>query len=283
MEQGMREVAKSSYRLKLSEDAIEKGVPSANIRRLAFDLSSLDSVRKATAEINAYPESQFTSILINNAAASFGPFGLTPDKLEHQTATDYIGPFLFTKLLAPKILAAGTANYVSRVVFASSSGHAFGTGVNFTTLGHPDPEKYNDANAYFQAKSANILSAIESSKSSKGRSMRIVSTPVKEESIPALQSFGILGPDGQPNTEIFEWKTIPQGAATTVAAAFDTQFNDKPGAYLSDSNEANKDIAGHSSDPVNAAKLWTVTEEIIGESLHSRVSLSVPSSGFGSR
>jgi hypothetical protein len=25
---------------------------------------------------------------------------------------------------------------------------------------------------------------------------------------------GMLGPDGQPNREKFEWKTIPQGAAT---------------------------------------------------------------------
>jgi hypothetical protein len=36
----------------------------------------------------------------------------------------------------------------------------------------------------------------------------------KEESIPGMQALGILGPDGQPNTEKFQWKTIPQGAAT---------------------------------------------------------------------
>ncbi|KAJ7098895.1 hypothetical protein C8R44DRAFT_888741 [Mycena epipterygia] len=280
----------NSERLKLSEDAIKKDVPSANIRRLVFDLSSLVAVRKAAAEVNAYPEP--IHVLINNAAASFGPFRLTADKLEHQTATGHIGPFLFTKLLAPKILAAGTASYVPRVVFVSSSGHAFGTGVNFTTLGHPDPEKYNNADAYFQVKSANILSAIELSKRSKGKinaySLHpgVIDTNIgqKEDSIPVLQSFGgliffssgrslwltqdpkgILGPDGKPNTETFEWKTIPQGAATTMAAVFDTRFNDKPGAYLSDSNEANKDVAGHSSDPVNATKLWTVTEEIISE------------------
>ncbi|KAJ7122437.1 NAD-P-binding protein [Mycena epipterygia] len=261
----------NSERLKLSEDAIKKEVPSANIRRLVLDLSSLAAVRKAAAEVNAYPEP--IHVLINNAAASFGPFRLTADKLEHQTATDHIGPFLFTKLLAPKILAAGTASYVPRVVFVSSSGHAFGTGVNFTTLGHPDPEKYNSADAYFQAKSANILTAIELSKRSKGKinaySLHpgVIYTNIgqKEESIPVLQSIGILDSDGKPNTETLEWKTIPQGAATNVAAAFDTRFNDKPGAYLSDCNEANKDVAGHSSDPVNAAKLWTVTEEIIGE------------------
>ncbi|KAJ7142300.1 hypothetical protein C8R44DRAFT_846397 [Mycena epipterygia] len=261
----------NSERLKLSEDAIKKEVPSANIRRLVLDLSSLAAVRKAAAEVNAYPEP--IHVLVHNAAATIGAFKLTADKLESQVATDHIGPFLLTKLIAPKILAAGTASYVPRVVFVSSSGHAWGNGVNFETLGHPDAEKYQATDAYFQAKSANVLTAIEISKRSKGKingySLHpgVIYTNInqKEESIPTMQALGVLGPDGKPNTEKMEWKTIPQGAATTVTAAFDTRLNDKPGAYLSDCNEANKDVGAHSSDPVNAAKLWTVTEEIVGE------------------
>ncbi|KAJ7142309.1 hypothetical protein C8R44DRAFT_923836 [Mycena epipterygia] len=210
-----------------------------NFERLVLDLSSLAAVRKAAAEVNAYPEP--IHVLINNAAASFGEFKLTVDKLENQMATDHIGPFLFTKLIAPKILATGTASYVPRVVFVASIGHSFGTGVNFDTIAHPDSANYTDTDAYSQAKSANVLTAIEISKRSKGR---------------------INGYSLHPGVE---WKTLPQGAATTVTAAFDTRLNDKPGAYLFDCNEATKDIAPHSSDPVNAAKLWTITEEIIGE------------------
>jgi hypothetical protein len=44
------------FRLKLSEDAIKKDIPTANIRRLTLDLSSLAGVRKAAAEVNAYSE-----------------------------------------------------------------------------------------------------------------------------------------------------------------------------------------------------------------------------------
>jgi hypothetical protein len=44
------------FRLKLSEDAIKKDVPTANIRRLTVDLSLLADVRKAAAEVNAYSE-----------------------------------------------------------------------------------------------------------------------------------------------------------------------------------------------------------------------------------
>jgi hypothetical protein len=43
--------------LKLSEEAIKKEVPGANIRQLVLDLSSLAAVRKAAAEVNQYSES----------------------------------------------------------------------------------------------------------------------------------------------------------------------------------------------------------------------------------
>ncbi|KAK7013304.1 short-chain dehydrogenase/reductase family protein [Favolaschia claudopus] len=43
-------------RLKLTEEALKKELPGANIRRLILDLSSLAAVRKAAAEVNEYPE-----------------------------------------------------------------------------------------------------------------------------------------------------------------------------------------------------------------------------------
>ncbi|KAJ6630141.1 hypothetical protein B0H10DRAFT_1867562 [Mycena sp. CBHHK59/15] len=258
-------------RLKLSEDAIKKDVPSANIRRLALDLSSLAAIRKAAAEVNAYPEP--LHVLIHNAAATIGPLKVTVDNLESQMVTDHIGPFLLTKLIAPKLLSTSTASYTPRVVFVSSMGHGFGTGVDFDNLGKPDAAAYTAMGAYFQAKSANVLTAIELSKRSKGSinaySLHpgVIYTNInqKEESIADMQALGVLGPDGQPNPA-HDWKTIPQGAATTVAAAFDPRLNGKPGAYLDNSTEANKDVAPHSSDPANAERLWELTEKIIGES-----------------
>ncbi|KAF7336959.1 Short-chain dehydrogenase/reductase family protein [Mycena venus] len=258
-------------RLKLSEEAIKKDVPTANIRRLTLDLASLAGVRKAAAEVNSYSEP--IHVLIHNAAATIGPFKVTTDGLESQIGTDHVGPFLLTKLLVSKLLAATTPSYTPRVVFVSSGAHAFGQGVNFDTIGRPNPETYSSMGAYFEAKSANILTAIELSKRSKGAinaySLHpgIIFTNInqKEEAIPAMQAFDILGRDGLPNEEKFQWKTIPQGAATTVAAAFDPRISDKPGSYLDDSKIANEAVASHSSDPVIAERLWTVTEKIIGE------------------
>ncbi|KAJ6554943.1 hypothetical protein DFH09DRAFT_1165961 [Mycena vulgaris] len=261
----------NAERLKLVEEAIKQEIPSAYLRPLILDLSSLAAVRKAAAEVNAYPEP--LHVLIHNAAAPIGPFKLTVDNLESQMATDHIGPFLLSKLLSPKLLATRTADYTPRVVFVSSVGHGFCSGVDFNTFGKPEPAGYDPLQAYNLAKSANILTAIELSKRFKGQINAYSLHPgtiytnimQTEEAVTGLQAGGVLGPDGLPSEEKFTFKTIPQGAATTIVAAFDPGLNDKPGAYLSDCTAANHLIAPPSSDPANAEKLWTLTESIVGE------------------
>lgn len=158
----------SMRRLKLSEQEIKKQVPAANIRRLTLDLSSLEATRKAAAEVNAYPL-EVIHVLINNAAAPIVPFKLTVDKLENQIATDHVGPFLFTNLIAPKILAARTSTYTPRVVFVSSMAYTFGSGIDLSYIEKPDSAQHGNMNSYIQAKTANILTAIELSKRSKGK------------------------------------------------------------------------------------------------------------------
>ncbi|KAJ6584395.1 hypothetical protein B0H19DRAFT_926005, partial [Mycena capillaripes] len=157
----------NSERLRIAEDTIKKQIPSANLRPLCFDLSSLAAVRKAAAEVNAYPES--LRVLIHNAAGGIGSLKLTVDNLESQMATNHIGPFLFTKLIAPKILATRTAEYTPRVISVSSGGYAMSNGVNFETFGKPDPESYTIFNGYVETKAANVLMGIELSKRSKGQ------------------------------------------------------------------------------------------------------------------
>ncbi|KAF7333491.1 Short-chain dehydrogenase/reductase family protein [Mycena venus] len=249
-------------RLKLSEDAIKQDVPTANVRRLTLDLASLANVRKAAAEVNAYSEP--IHVLIHNAAAAIGSFKLTADGFENQMGTDHVGPFLLTKLLVRKLLASATASYTPRVVFVSSAAHAAGPGINFDTIEHPNAETYNNFSAYFEAKSANVLTAIELSKRSKGAINAYSLHPgavftninQKEETIAGLQAFARKESNGRP---------FSQGAATTIAAAFNPSINDKPGAYLENSTVANESVAAHSSDAANAARLWTLTEKIIGE------------------
>ncbi|KAJ7626595.1 hypothetical protein DFH06DRAFT_1443520 [Mycena polygramma] len=257
----------NAERMKIAQDTIKSEVPSANIRPLMVDLSSLGSVRKAAAEVNAYPEP--LHILINNAAGGSWEFQLTEDNIVSQMATSHVGPFLLTKLLTRKLLAARTAQYTPRVVFVSSEAQAAGTGVNFDSLAKPDPASYEPMQMYGEVKAANVLTALELSKRSKGQINAYSLHPgriTKREGVSeVMQKMGILTADKQPNKDL-PWKTLGQGAATTMIAALDPTLDDKPGAYLVDCVVANGAVAPHSSDPANAEKLWSLTENIIGES-----------------
>ncbi|KAJ7248270.1 NAD-P-binding protein [Mycena haematopus] len=266
-------------RLKLAEDALKKEVPGANIRPLVLDLASLDAVRKAAAEVNAYPE--HIDILINNAASSICPFRLTVDGFEQQIATAHLGPFLFAALILPKILAAHTASYTPRVVYVASGAHAWCSGVNLAELEHPNESTYKGMQAYAQAKSVNILTSRELTRRAGGRINAYSLTPgavltnfVQNESAhDELLAHGIITEDGKPNLNTpFPWKTLSQGAATIIAAAFDPSLNGfylyfpeyyKPGCYLSNSGENNGGVAPHGSDPVAAEKLWKLSERLV--------------------
>ncbi|KAJ6450080.1 hypothetical protein C8R45DRAFT_1224221 [Mycena sanguinolenta] len=245
-------------RLKLSEESLQKEVPSANIRRLILDLSSLASVRKAAAEVNNYPEP--IHLLINNAAAPMAAFKLTPDGLENQIATDHVGPFLFAKLITPKLLASATPEYTPRIVTVASKAHHYAPAIDLATIFKPDEETFSTTVAYGQAKGANILMAIEFARRAAGKLNVIAVHPgviytnlnQHPETIPVLKKMGMLDENGEPSS------------ASTVVAAFDPRLNDKSGAYLVDCQIATETIAPHTSDPVRAERLWKLTEDFIG-------------------
>jgi NAD(P)-dependent dehydrogenase (short-subunit alcohol dehydrogenase family) len=129
---------------------------SANLRSLILDLSSLESVRSAAAEVNTYSES--IDVLIYNAGIMGGPHYTTKDGLEGQFGTNHIGPFLFTNLILPKILASKTG--ASRIVNVTSIAHII-TPVIFEDPLFDNGKTYNKWWAYGQSKTANILFARE--------------------------------------------------------------------------------------------------------------------------
>ncbi|KAF7299497.1 Short-chain dehydrogenase/reductase family protein [Mycena indigotica] len=257
----------NAERLQLAEQALKKDNPRANLRRLIVDLSSMASVRKAAVEVLAYPEP--LHVLIHNAAAHFGPqIALSADGLDSQFATDHVGPFLLTKLLLPKLYAALDSSWKPRVIFVSSLAHSWAESIDYDHLLKPKTGKYEAFNVYCQAKTANVIMGIELSRRSKGQILGYSVHPgaiftnvhSNPDVIPMLQAFGNLTEDGKPNTENFQWKTLGQGAATTVAAAFDPSLIETPGAYLDDSTVANASISAHAAGP-----LWSLTEQIVGE------------------
>ncbi|KAJ7711403.1 hypothetical protein B0H16DRAFT_1703499 [Mycena metata] len=277
----------NAERLRLSEEAIKNETPHANIRKLQIDLSSLASVRRAATEVISWSEP--IHVRCDDPQRRGLHRRLQADCGQSRGSDRHRPPFLFTKLILGKIFAAGSSGYIPRVVFLSSSVHAAGTGVDLEQLEHPVAEKHTALSAYFAAKAAAVIDAIELSKRSKGKINAYSVSPgaiftnisQKEESQADFKAAGMLTADGQPNMQAFNWKGIPEGAATTVMAAFDPRLDGElfvrrysqlmslapavPGAYIDETVVANENIAPHSSDPANGAKLWEVTERIIGE------------------
>lgn len=83
-----------------------------------LDVGDLKSV-KAFAQLI---KERYTKIdlLLNNAGIMFAPFKLTADGYESHFATNYLGHFLLTHLLLPKLKAAGKEGKNARIVNVSS-------------------------------------------------------------------------------------------------------------------------------------------------------------------
>ena len=105
-------------------------------------------------------------LLINNAGIMACPLARTAEGYELQLATNHLGHFLLTGLLAPALLAGAPA----RVVNVSSAGHRL-AGVDFDDL-HFERREYDKWVAYGQSKSANVLFSCELDRRLRDRGVR---------------------------------------------------------------------------------------------------------------
>lgn len=138
---------------------IKKKVPNANIKPLAMDLTSFDSIKAAARTFVA--ASKRLDILMLNAGCMAAPTALTKDGYELQFGTNHVGHALFTKLLTPTLdKTAATAAADVRVVVLSSAAVAMTpkSGIEFDTL-KTTQEAIGTWDRYGQSKLANALYA----------------------------------------------------------------------------------------------------------------------------
>ncbi|ELR11144.1 oxidoreductase, short chain dehydrogenase/reductase superfamily protein [Acanthamoeba castellanii str. Neff] len=88
---------------------------------MQVDLASLDSVRNFAREFER--RDLPLHVLVNNASVFMTPYANTVDGFERQFQTNYLGPFLLTNLLLPRMIETGNA----RIVNVSSQAHRIGT------------------------------------------------------------------------------------------------------------------------------------------------------------
>ncbi|HYK28705.1 MAG TPA: oxidoreductase [Streptosporangiaceae bacterium] len=139
-------------RTSVAAESIRSDQSGAQVETAELDLASLESVRKAGADLTArFPK---LDLLINNAGLMFPPYGLTKDGFELQFGTNHLGHFALTGLLMPSLLATSG----SRVVTLSSNGHRTGR-MNFADL--QSARHYQKYTAYGRSKLANLMFTYE--------------------------------------------------------------------------------------------------------------------------
>lgn len=111
--------ARNAEKLAQMAAEITAAQPTVKVRTLQVDLGSLQSVRAAAAQINAWDDLPAIDVVVNNAGIMAVDYQLSPDGFESQLATNHLGPFLFTNLIMDKIVAAAEP----RIVVVSSDGH----------------------------------------------------------------------------------------------------------------------------------------------------------------
>ncbi|KJC47167.1 shikimate dehydrogenase [Bradyrhizobium sp. LTSP885] len=240
-----------------------------------LDLASLKSVR-ACADALVADGRRFDAV-IANAGVMRTPFGHTADGFETQFGTNHLGHFVLVNGIADLIAPGG------RLVNVASSGH------RYSDVDLDDPgfarTPYDPMISYGRSKTANILFAVEFDRRHKARGVRAtavhpggIRTELGRHMAPdeldnlVAQINAQLAAEGRPP---FRWKTIPQGAATSVWAAFVAPVEDVGGRYGENcqvseiiegpTSPVSPGVRSYALDPARAKALWTKSEEMVGE------------------
>jgi NAD(P)-dependent dehydrogenase (short-subunit alcohol dehydrogenase family) len=204
-------------------------------------------------------------LLVNNAGVmAIKERELTPDGYEMQFATNHLGHFALALGLHDALAADGNA----RIVSVSSSGH-LRSPVIFEDI-HFDFRPYEPFLAYGQSKTANVLFAVEATRrwAQDGITANAlmpggIETNLQRHVDPERMARARAQSGGQ-----IRFKTVEQGAATSVLLAVSPQLEGVGGRYFEDCNEADtlfkrgegqfvmKGVAWWALDAVIAERLW---------------------------
>jgi NAD(P)-dependent dehydrogenase (short-subunit alcohol dehydrogenase family) len=249
----------------------------ASFELVELDLASLKSVRAAAGKLVA--DGRLFDVIIANAGVMATPFGKTEDGFETQFGINHLGHFVFVNRIAKLIKDGG------RLVNLSSSGHRFSD----VDLNDPNFETtpYEPFVAYGRSKTANILFAVEFDRRHRDRGVR--ATAVHPGGI--ATELARYMPDGAIEAWFqqiqeqraaageppFEFKSIPQGAATSVWAGVIASADEVGGKYCEDCqigelipadsqvSVSSMGLRAYALDPERAKALWKKSEEMVGE------------------
>ena len=215
-------------------------------------------------------------VLVNNAGVMMTPETYTPQGWELQFATNHLGHFALALGLHGALAADGAA----RIVSVSSSGHG-NSPVVFDDLFF-DRRPYDPGSAYGQSKTAQVLFAVEATR--RWADDGITANALMPGGIwTRLQRYWDPADlaAAKASTAAAGWtaKTPEQGAATSVLLAVSPLLNGIGGRYFDDCQESDvvpeivdglHGVRDYALDPVAAARLWDVSEQLLASSADGR-------------
>jgi len=243
---------------------------------IELDLAALASVRACADKLVAAGEP--FDLVIANAGVMATPKGQTADGFETQFGTNHLGHFVLVNRIA-SLLKPG-----ARLVNLSSAGHRFAD----VDLDDPNFERtpYTEFGAYGRSKTANILFAVEFDRRHRANGVRATAVhpggiqtelarymtdEVRQQLMDRLDRINAA--NSAAGLPPFAWKTIPQGAATSVWAGVAAPADEVGGRYCEDCHvaelvegaEAMGGVRAYALDPDHAKALWAKSEEMVGE------------------
>jgi NAD(P)-dependent dehydrogenase (short-subunit alcohol dehydrogenase family) len=245
---------------------IREGTGNGAVTVGALDLSDLSSVGAFAAAWSGALD-----ILVNNAGVmAIQELTRSASGHEMQFATNHLGHFALALALHDSLAAATSA----RIVSVSSGGH-LRSPVVFDDIDYAFRD-YDPFGAYGQSKTANVLFAVEATRRwapdgivANALMPGGIATPLQRH-LPAhyaeqaLEAFRAAGKD---------FKSVEQGAATSVLLAASPLLEGVGGRYFEDCNEAVRvnrrgkpgqgGVAPYALDPANAERLWELSVTLI--------------------
>ena len=239
----------------IAKKEIINATNNEDIHLMTADLSSQSSIRAFVDKFNV--EFDRLDVLFNNAGASFFERQLSVDNIEMTFATNYLGTFLLTNLLLPKLQKSYSAKIIMTVGSISEK-----TTINFEDINFENG--YKVANAAAQAILAKLLFCYELNR-------RLKDCPI---------TFNCFHP-GATKTNLqkkmpFTWrimigimrpffKSAEKGAETGLYIATAKELENTSGKYFKNLKEIQSTKISH--DFELAKNLWEVSERMTTSSM----------------
>jgi NAD(P)-dependent dehydrogenase (short-subunit alcohol dehydrogenase family) len=255
--------ARSSTKGAEAAARLEKIPGKGVVQLIELDLASVESIHKANESIRTHTDG--LDGVVNNAGIMQTPQLQTADGFELQFGTNHLGHFLLNHLTFDLVTAR-----LGRIVPVSSIAHRSAPGINFD-----DPmftSDYSPTTAYSQSKLANLMYGLELARRLETAGSKVIAASAHPGySATNLQSTGPTGIFkmvykvsnklmAQPASAgaLPEVLAVAGNEARNGAYYGPTKFGDSRGPV------GESRISDAANDQEAAARLWTLSEELLG-------------------